>query len=348
MLERKSIKELAWDVDEETYRASEAVSYSTLSMFAREGAKCIPHLKDKKNSEALRFGSLTDTLMTEPELLNDKFVIAEFNKPTEVITKIITNIWDKSDKTNNNLSKVNHDIILMYINEENYYTNWKDTTRINKIIEEGQSYFELLALCDGKTLMSQNDYNRAQQCIEVLKTHPFTSKFFYDNPFDTDTEAFYQLKFRIIGSKLSIRCMFDRVIVNHKEKTIQPIDLKTTGKPEEEFEHSFTAWRYDLQATMYSYILRKICSEDEYFKDFEILPFMFICINRYNQKPLCWIYKDSKITGDRISIDGTLYKGWYNLLTEFNWHIESGKIDYSFASYQANGQRDITNLFLKN
>lgn len=345
---RKSIKALAWDVEEAVYRADEATSYSTLSTFAREGASCIPHLKDKKDGEALRFGSLTDTLMTEPELFNDKFVIATFNKPTEVITKIITSIWEKSDKTNNNLSKVNPEIILMYINEENYYTNWKDATRINKIIEEGQAYFSLLALCDNKMLMTQSDFNRAQQCVDVLKTNPFTSRYFYDNPFENeDIESHFQLKFRLVGNKWSIRCMFDRIIVDHKNKTIRPIDLKTTGKDEEKFEDSFLTWRYDLQATMYSFILQQVCANDEYFKDFTILPFMFVCINRYNQTPLCWTYNDSLVQGDRVTADGTLFKGWYTLLTELKWHIESEKIDYSFASYQANGQRDITNLFLK-
>ena len=39
----KSIKDLAWNVSEEEYRADSAVSYSTLSQFDREGVSCIPH-----------------------------------------------------------------------------------------------------------------------------------------------------------------------------------------------------------------------------------------------------------------------------------------------------------------
>ena len=38
----KSIKELSWQVDEETYRANPAISYSALATYAREGHRCVP------------------------------------------------------------------------------------------------------------------------------------------------------------------------------------------------------------------------------------------------------------------------------------------------------------------
>ena len=348
MSERKSILELAWDVSEDVYRADPAISYSTLSQFAREGVSCISHLKDKKSSEALRFGSLVDTLMTEPEQLENKFVIAEFNKPTDVISKIVTNIWENSDKKNINLAKINPDTILMYINNENYSSNWKDATRINKIVEEGQEYFSLLGLSEGKMLMTQYDFNKAQECVETLKSNDFTRSAFYVSPLDRHIEAHFQLKFKLVGSSYSIRCMFDRIIVNHEEKTIQPIDLKTTGKPEEIFEESFEVWRYDLQASMYSYILRELCKRDDYFKDFTILPFRFICINRYNQKPVIWEDKLSTIdTAVRVNKFGEVLKSWYILLRELNWHIDNNKLDYSYETYNSGGVRKLNNLKLK-
>lgn len=342
---KKSIVELAWNVTEEVYRADSAISYSTLSQFSREGVACIPHLKDKKDSQALRFGSLTDTLMTEPEVFEQKFTISDFNKPSDVIVKIITDLWENSDKSINNLSKINPDNILRHINAENYQSNWKDATRINKIVEEGKSYFELLGLTEGKTLMTQYDYNGAIQCIETLKTSPFTSKYFYVNPLTPHIEAHYQLKFRLNIENKAIRCMFDRIIIDHQAKTIQPVDLKTTGKPEEEFEHSFEAWCYYLQSSMYSYILRELCKNDDYFKDFIVLPFIFICINRYSLKPLAWVDEDSVCDySERVNKEGKVLKPWYVLFRELKWHLESRKLDYSFESYQSKGLKKLNNL----
>lgn len=345
----KSIKDLAWNVSEDEYRADSAISYSALSQFDREGVSCIPHLKDKKDSQALRFGSLTDTIMTEPETLESKFVIADFFRPSDVITKIVTNVWNNCDKTITRLEKISPDLILLYLNEENYQSNWKDATRINKIIEEGQEYFSLLGLSENKTLMSQYDYNAAVECVDTLKVHPFTSKYFYISPLHKHLEGHFQLKFRLQVGKYAIRCMFDRIIVDHKNKTIQPVDLKTTGKSEEEFEHSFHDWRYYLQSSMYSYILRKLCAKDEYFKDFTVLPFIFVCINRYSLKPLAWVDDNSVYDRcERVNNEGKRLKPWYVLLEELVWHIDNSKLDYSYESYKSGGLRKLQNLKLVN
>ena len=347
----KSIKNIAWNVTEEEYRADKAKSYSTLSRFAREGVSCIPHLMDKIDSEPLRFGSLVDTVMTDASELDNKFMIVDFPKPTESIVKIVTAIWENSDKKTNILAKIDPQTILMHAGNEDYQKNWKEETKINKIVFEGQGYFELLALTEGKMVVTQSDLGLAEGCRDNLKSSNYTSKYFYDNPMKPNVEGHYQLKFKFTfildGITYHVRCMFDRIIVDHEAKTIQPLDLKTTGKPEEEFSHSFLQWRYDLQATMYSWILAKVCKEDDYFKDFTILPFKFICINRYNQKPLVWTYKDSLICSERFGVDGIKYKSWYTLLKELTWHIDNNKLDYSYEVYQQQGEMELDNLFLE-
>lgn len=342
----KSITELAWNVTEAEYRADDAISYSSLSSFAREGAEVIPHLKEKKDAEALRFGSLVDTLMTEPEELDVKFLISDTPRPSDTVAKIVTNIWENSDKTTNDITNIKSDTILLYANDAAYYTNWKDETRVNKLVSEGMSFFELLGLAEGKTLMSQDDYQRALSCVEQLKTNSFTSTYFYDNPFTLGKiEGHFQLKFKLnfkIDEKpYSIRCMFDRIIVDHDAKTIQPIDLKTTGKSEEIFPQSFVTWNYYLQATMYSFILKTLCSRDPYFKDFTILPFLFIVINRFRQKPLVWKFEEKPNSAYYLMIEGKKVDGWFTLLTNFVWHVENNEFMYSKASYEGNGLRNI-------
>lgn len=87
--------------------------------------------------------------------------------------------------------------------------------------------------------------------------------------------------------------MFDELIVDHVEKIIYPIDLKTTGHPEEDFEQSFLTWRYMIQAQLYSYILSEVVRRDEYFRDFKIAHYTFIPINRITLAPLIWRYYEN-------------------------------------------------------
>lgn len=92
---------------------------------------------------------------------------------------------------------------------------------------------------------------------------------------------------------------------------------------------------------MYSFILKTICEQDSYFKDFTILPFLFIVINRFRQKPLVWKYVAPENNAIAITINGVKVDGWLTLLTNFVWHVENDEYMYSRASYESNGLRNI-------
>jgi len=341
---KKSIKDLAWDVTEDIYRASPALSYSTLATFEREGAKCIPTLRDKKTSEPLRYGSLVDTLMTAPEEMEDKFYIAQISKPSEAIASIANLVWEQSDKSIKTLAQFPQETLLKIANDLSYGMFWKEATRLDKIIGEGSTYFKQLALAGNKMIVSDADYALAQSNIETLKLHKFTKDLFYDNPFETDIEAHYQLKFKTSFEGLEVRMMADRIICDHARKIIYPIDLKTTGKPEEHFDESFVTWSYWIQSNMYSQILEKLISEDEYFKDFTVYSFEFVCINRYAKSPLIWVDHNNLITGDRLDNNGIRHKHWKTLAKELKWHLDSGIYNYSYDSMMNNGVRVLNSI----
>lgn len=344
----KSIKEIAWNVPESEYRADPAISYSQLSAFAREGPKIIPHLRDKKDTDALRFGSLVDCLLTEPETLEERFIIADLPKVSDKVRAICDKIFERTSGARS-LTVASRDTILEVIESEEYYSTWRADTRIDDIIKKGESYYNLLTLSQEKTLMSTDDYRRAQSCVEVLKNHPFTKEILAINPFISNVEKIYQLKFRSEDlAETPVRCMMDFCIVNHTEKTIRPVDLKTTGKDEEHFEDSFLQWMYMIQATLYAQILQDVASKDDYFKDFTILPYWFIVINKINQTPMVWEFPFIDWQGDfRDNNTGAVYEGWRSLLHKMHWHMQTNLFDYFHETYMANGIRSITRLVRK-
>lgn len=73
---------------------------------------------------------------------------------------------------------------------------------------------------------------------------------------------------------------------------------------------------------------------DDYFREFEILPFKFVVINKNNLNPLIWDM-NYKVIDDFVNDKYGL--GWYNLLEDANWHLQNGKFDYSRKSYENNG-----------
>ena len=119
------------------------------------------------------------------------------------------------------------------------------------------------------------------------------------------------------------------IIVDHKDKKIFPIDLKTTGKPEEEFMDSFLHWRYDIQGKLYSYILQEVISKDEYFKDFTIEAYQFIVINRRTLSPLVYIFQDNFSDKNLVTHEGKVYRDWRPILQDLNYYLNAGTVKYS-------------------
>lgn len=90
------------------------------------------------------------------------------------------------------------------------------------------------------------------------------------------------------------------IIIDHNNKTIQPIDLKTSFKKEYDFYKSFIEWSYNIQCRLYVRILEEVIKKDEYFKDFKILPYKDIVVCRTSLTPLVWDFEDTFVKGELV------------------------------------------------
>lgn len=287
---RKSISELAWNVSEETYRADPALSYSTIAKFERGGFNELEHLFDRVESSSLTFGSAVDSLLTGgEEEFNSRFIVAEFPAIPDSIISIVKALHNTYSNEYRSITLIPDSIIIGVTEEHKYQLNWKPETRCKVIKEKGEEYYTLLTLAEDKTILDTQTYQDVLNAVDVLKTSESTKDYFFDNnPFTPENEGFYQLKFKATLNGIEYRCMFDRINVFHNLKVIQPIDLKTSYKKEWDFYKSFIEWNYQIQNRLYYRILKEVLSKDPYYKDFKILPYKDIVVNRYSLTPLVW------------------------------------------------------------
>ena len=236
---RKSLKDISWLVDETTYRNDNALSYSRLSQFFKQGAKALIS-NEKIDTVSLRFGSAVDCIMTSPEEFDDRFYVADIDRFSDTIRKIIEWTANSTEVQRESLSDFG-EMLLVPLDEFEYQTNWKSETRIKKLIELGSDYYTVLKYSTGKIVISPQEFSEAQSCVMTLKTHPFSYRIFECNE---DEEIFYQLKFKTEIGGVKTRIMMDLIKCNHKTKRISPFDLKTTGSSEESFESSYEKWGY--------------------------------------------------------------------------------------------------------
>lgn len=339
----KSIKEIAWNVTEEVYRADPAISYSTLSRYDREGFRNLHKLFDKIESPALRFGSAVDTMLTDgKEAFDNRFIVCEFPQLSEALITISKGLYKNYGDKYRSIDLIPDEDILDYT--LGYQPTWGNEARLKNVRSKCRDYYNLLSLASEKEILSQRDYNDVVSCVNELTTNSYTKAFFKINLFDKRFEKVFQLKFKADYEGIPVRCMFDELVVDHEDKIIYPIDLKTSGHPEEIFDQSFLTWRYMIQAQLYSYILKEVIKKDDYFKDFKIVHYSFIVINRTTLSPIVWRYYNNFAEVDFIDNNGNVYRNWRKLLVELNYYLNSCSSKYPKEVIERNGIMQINNL----
>lgn len=319
----KSFKEISWQVDEPTYREDSAYSYSTLARFNREGFSKLDTLFEKTTSPSLTFGSMVDTLLTDgEEAFNERFFVARFPEISEKIVYIGRTIFHSYGDSYSSIYDIPDSDILDIAKQLEYQPRWKDQTRIDDIKSKVADYYSQLIASNGKEVVSEKDYQDCLSCIDTLQTSEATRDYFSScGPWE-NKEKLYQLKFKGAYNGINLRCMADLIIVDHERKAIQPCDLKTSSHAEYDFFKSFIQWNYFIQAQLYWYIIRQNMDKDEYFKDFELLPYTFIVINRTTLNPLTWVYADTTRKEDVYY--GDIYcRNWRNIVKELDYYLNN-------------------------
>lgn len=298
----KSLKDISWQVTEPEYRADDALSYSTLAKYERGGRfDSLPSLFDRISTPSLTFGSIVDTLITgSDEEFDNTFFVSSIAELPQSYINITKALYDNNKGEYLGLAAIPNSIIIAETEIQGFYKNWKPETRAKVIKEKCSDYYNMLMLAEGKQVVTQSDVLDAKDCAEALKTNSNTKYFFEaDDPFNSDgIERLYQLKFKGTNDGVNYRCMADLIVVDHNNKTIQPCDLKTSSHNEWEFYKSFTDFRYDIQARLYWRLIKQNIDKDEYFKDFKLLDYKFIVVNRKNKQPEVWDFPLTKMFGE--------------------------------------------------
>lgn len=290
---KKEFSELSWNVSEKEYRQDPALSYSTLAKYEREGFGHLNHLFDKVESPSLLLGSCVDTLLTDGEqAFEEQFFVSDVLSVEPKVEPVVKELFKLYSSSYTDLNDIKDNLMLPVIEAYGYQPNWRADTRCRVLRQKGVEYYRNLFMAKDRRLVTQNIYNKAFACVQALKNSPLTGKCFKENdPFE-DVKRYYQLKFKTDLDGITYRGMMDLIIVDYENKIVHPYDLKTSSHMEYDFPISLLQWRYDIQARLYSKVLRKLMDEDDYFKDFKLDDFQFIVCNTIDlPNPLIWRFE---------------------------------------------------------
>ena len=207
---QKELSSISWQVDEPTYRADPALSYSTLARYEREGFDNLDHLFDKISTPSLTLGSCVDTLITGSQEEFDKlFYVADIPSIGDKEKAVADSLFSQYSNQYTSFVDIPFDAVLSEANAQSYYKNWKDDTRVRVLTERCAIYYAVKANSEGKTIVDLDTYYKVMAMVKALKESPATHGYFADNDEMSPVRRYYQLKFKGTIKGVDYRCMAD-------------------------------------------------------------------------------------------------------------------------------------------
>jgi hypothetical protein len=137
------------------------------------------------------------------------------------------------------------------------------------------------------------------------------------------------------------KSMLDKVVIDHKEKTIQPYDLKCTWSVENFYEEYYLYRRAYIQAYLYYHaMLHLVKNEDSPYYGYTVERLRFIVCDSTNYyQPLIYTLEnfDMLAAYNGFLHKGRTYPGVQELIEALKWCKETNTWNISHKNYLSNG-----------
>lgn len=234
--------------------------------FKRYWDGTLPSLK----TTALEFGNLVHLAVLEPHLLDYK--VDNLNTPDK-IRDIVKTVYKNVKPVPNEFDLDAPDTVGEFVtygpaiiaacDEYNYGATWREETRLNKVLEAGSPYFNLLAQADaeGKFVITEAQEQRMNSCMSGISRDKAGVRFLDTDSYEKHVEYFHEQEVVWQDERYSfpLKGKIDRLRVDHYNQEFTVLDLKTTGKSLSQFSESFENYHYARQMAAYEIAASKWC-----------------------------------------------------------------------------------------
>lgn len=203
---------------------------------------------DVVSKEYFVIGDLVDMKITEPDKINDKFILMEGSIPPDSYVKLTDELLGLLDEQYYDIDDKDQlkDALKIAQKRAEVYSNWGINAVIKNFEEKCTDYFKRASAAkdSGKTLYTTDQDREAEELKNTLVNGRFTSQYFDDSKFEFFDQVVVFWEFNNVKFKNKI----DRVIVDHEKKIITLTDIKTYYG---NFLDSYFKYRYWLQGILY-------------------------------------------------------------------------------------------------
>lgn len=319
------------------------LSYSRLSDFDRNGPQSLIKKSDIDN-QGIKHGSIVNDLLVEKltgePLFSNKYYIYDDNKPTAMLGQLCDIILLNYDKI------PSKEDVLKIVRHNAFWSNIaKEETLISKFnVDIFWNYLEIQFKIKEKTVITLNEHLSAKNTVNTLLTHEYSKNIFYNN-----FENYHELPFEIVYNKFTFRGILDIFQIDHKNKKVYMIDLKTSSGKSETFLKSFIDYRYYYQGAIYRMAFKYFCDKFNLI-DYTLENFKFLFIGKSENVPIIFEFTEkwnqAAIKGFKTK-SGYFYTGIDENLKKVYYHWKNNKYDFSKDVYEQNGNLILNDNFIE-
>lgn len=356
---------MSMNMTDKEYRSLELVSYSSLSNLADSPQNYkAEQSRGDFQTPAMILGSVVDMLLTDKKRFDEEVYVMTADKPGSPMMLKYAEVFAETGN-----STTAHANSGFKIGAEAAHT---------KFTKDGKAYYDALIAGQGKMIIGAEDMFTANQLVRQLTSNLFTKKYFTEDR-SPDTELRFQVSILwniqytpVEGGDpriMKVKSMLDVIHIDHANKVITPIDLKTGG---EGFMKSYWKYKRYLQASMYTDALLFVDWGDrEILHDYKIMPLKFVFADT-NLRNAPMIHASTELDiragregisylepiGGKVAGQGvdsvawgpmgqTKRKGYIQLIAELDWHQRNDQWDYSYEDFQNRGEKQINAFGIK-
>lgn len=316
----------------ENYREYPAINYSYLSKLATDPSTV--NKEHKVEGDGVTFGDVLDILLTQgQEEFDRQYIVATIERPVGQMGEFVDILYQEFQDDIDEAGEIAYEKVGFKRD------SWEKVQK--RFEKEGKDYFHFLLESTGKKVIDPETLMKVHKAIDTLKNHEFTWSYFSEkvDPIK-NVEELYQLPIEFDLKGYKCKSLLDKVIIDHINKTIQPLDIKTMSDYVSTFSISFQKWKYYLQAAFYTEGLK------QKYPDYEIKPFKFIVISSQQlDKPLVYTCTDHDLLVGKLGGINTFtnrkVKGFEQLIDDYIWHLSNDLWEYPREVYEKNGEIEL-------
>jgi hypothetical protein len=305
-------------IDRKEYRDYPALNQSKLKLIVNPSLfkNYNPPEDDGEEKDHLRTGTFLDEWLTSGDSIWERYIKADGKLPTAPVQKIIKATFDPLKNIDDCRSA-----LLLRAKAEEYRNNIKDEDKLfAAIAKDGKEYWEFLKKCDGKIIISTEEYDIFSHNFVLL------NNIFNNEEFLPKVCLVANHKGVIIKGELD----YLRVNVDKVRGTYKVVDLKSTADIYQ-FPFSILKYRYDFQMAFYE-LLVELNLKELGIEGYTKLPGDWYTVSNAHKAPM---KRFTNTLNSRLSFDlnGRKYMGVDEAIEKYLWHTENGIWEHSPEYY---------------